>query len=196
MPTEHTTGILLRRVRAGDDEAMNDLVQRYLIPLQRWAAGRLPRDARDMMDTEDIVQETFFRAIPHLQKLEEEGQGAVLAYMRQAVLNIVRNELKRAGRRPQKVEMDATVLQHKGRSPLEDLLGKETAQRYEQAMSKLTPTEREAVTMRLEFGYRYQDIAVAMGSPSANAARMMVSRAVGKLAQYMAADEETATRSL
>jgi RNA polymerase sigma-70 factor (ECF subfamily) len=190
MTIEHTTGILLRRLRDGDDAALDQLGERYLGPLRVWAAGRLPRGARDIMDTEDIVQETFYRAIPHLQKLEEEGEGAVLAYMRQAVLNQVRNEIKKAGRRPTKVEPDDT-LRHAGRSPLDDLLGRESAERYERALSHLSPMEREAVTMRLEFGYRYQEIAVALGKPSANAARMAVSRALLRLAQHMAEEDGT-----
>jgi RNA polymerase sigma-70 factor (ECF subfamily) len=44
---------------------------------------------------------------------------------------------------------------------------------------------REAVILRLEFGFSHREIADAIGSPSANAARMLVSRAVEKLARGM-----------
>ena len=54
-----TTADLLDRVRAGDQEALNDLLERHVPQLKRWASGRLPRWARDIADTSDLVQETI-----------------------------------------------------------------------------------------------------------------------------------------
>lgn len=44
---------------------------------------------------------------------------------------------------------------------------------------------RETVILRVEFGYSYPEIATAMNYASANSARMMVSRALLKLADNM-----------
>ena len=50
---------LIERARSGDEEALNRLFVLHLKPLQRWASGRLPKWARDLADTDDLVQETL-----------------------------------------------------------------------------------------------------------------------------------------
>ena len=57
---------LLDRARAGDEEALNALLARHLPTLGRWASGRLPRWARDIADTTDLVQETVIARSRHL----------------------------------------------------------------------------------------------------------------------------------
>ena len=45
-PGPDTSLDLLRRAQAGDSEALNALIARYLPCLLRWATGRLPAEAR------------------------------------------------------------------------------------------------------------------------------------------------------
>ena len=56
-----STLLLLERARAGDEGALNDLFARYGPALRRWASGRLPRWARDLADTPDLVQDTLLQ---------------------------------------------------------------------------------------------------------------------------------------
>jgi RNA polymerase sigma-70 factor (ECF subfamily) len=95
----HSSLTLLERAQAGDREALEALVARYLPRLQRWATGRLPRRARDIADTQDLVQETFFRTFKAIDRFEARGDAALQAYLRQAILNRIREELRRARRR-------------------------------------------------------------------------------------------------
>ena len=74
-------------------------------------------------------------------------------------------------------------------SPLEDLVSKEVIESYEAGLSKLSETERAGVILRLEFGFSHGQVAEAINSPSANAARMTVKRAILKLAEAMEHDE-------
>ena len=46
------------------------LIARYLPRLQRWATGRLPRWARDMADTQDLVQEALFQTFKRIERFE------------------------------------------------------------------------------------------------------------------------------
>jgi DNA-directed RNA polymerase specialized sigma24 family protein len=59
-------------------------------------------------------------------------------------------------------------------------------EKYEAALATLGDVEREAVIGRIELGCSYQEIAALVDKPSADAARMMVTRALAKLAEIMA----------
>jgi hypothetical protein len=61
LPALDSTFDLVERAKSGDHDALNQLFARYLPPLRRWASGRLPRWTRDLMDTDDLVQETVVR---------------------------------------------------------------------------------------------------------------------------------------
>lgn len=179
-----TSVALLERVRLGDSEALDVLLRRYVPALRRWARGRLPRWARDMADTEDLVQETIVRTLRNLKTFEHRHEGALQAYLRQAVLNRIRDECRRVGKRPVIGELDEQ-LPDQGVSPLEAVVGVHAVARYEAALQLLKPEEREAIVARIEMGYSYAEIAVMLAKPSPDAARVAVSRALLRLAEQL-----------
>lgn len=179
-----STFLLIEQIRAGDKSALDRLLRRYLPLLTRWASGRLPRGARDLSDTEDLVQETIISALRHLDHIEIRGDGALQAYLRRAVLNRIRDELRRHGRRGSAETLDENV-RAKEDSPLEVAIGNEALERYEAALARLSATDREAVIARIELGQTYAEIASALGKPSTEAARMAVNRALARLARLM-----------
>ena len=178
------TAHLLARAQAGDEHALDRLFERHIPILKRWASGRLPRWARQIADTSDLVQETVIATLRNLPSFEARGEGALQAYLRQALINRVRNEMRRAMVRPAAADIDSQ-LPHDGTSPLEAAIGSQTLERYEAALARLTEDEREAVITRVEFGLSYAEVAEALGKPSADAARMTVVRALVKLAKEM-----------
>ena len=180
----HSSLTLLQRAQAGDRAALDSLIARYLPRLQRWASGRLPRWARDMADTQDLVQETLFQTFKRIERFEPRGEGALLAYLRQAILNRVREELRRAKRRPPRSELDSEA-EDNARSPLEEAIGQEALERYERALALLRREDRELVVARIELGYTNQEIAELLDKPTPNAARMAVERAIIRLAKEM-----------
>lgn len=182
--TWESTLSLLERARAGDQDALNDLFVRYASPLRRWASGRLPRWARDLSDTPDLVQETLLNAFRNIEGFEHRGEGALQLYLRRAVMNRIRDELRRAQHRPESTELDPALVDEAA-SPLESAIGAEAVERYEAALERLRDDEREMVIARVELGLTYSEIAAAAGKPSANAARMAVSRALIRLAEEM-----------
>jgi RNA polymerase sigma-70 factor (ECF subfamily) len=184
---EHTwesTLSLLTRARAGDGQAMNDLFARYLPGLQRWARGRLPHQLRDLADTSDVVQEALVQTFKQIEGFEHRGEGAFQAYLRQAVMNRIRDELRRADRRPAREPLEESR-PDQGVSPLEAAIGAEAVDRYEAALAKLTDAERELIVARVELGLTYGEVAAALNRPSTDAARMAVGRALVRLAEEM-----------
>lgn len=175
---------LLERARAGDRLALDELCARWLPPLRRWAAGRLPRWARDVTDTHDLVQDALLRTLSRIDQLEHRAEGAIEAYLRQVVLNRIRDEMRRVARRAPHQPLP----EHRATteaSPLEEAIGSQALQRYEAALARLSPAEREAVVARVELDYSYEEIAAALARPSAEAARMAVRRALLRLAREM-----------
>lgn len=175
---------LLERARAGDTDALNTLIGRYLPRLQRWASGRLPAWARDLVETQDLVQETVYKAFKQMNRFEVRGEGALQAYLRQALLNRIRSEIRRVSRRPLNDALD-THAADGGPSPLETAVGRETVELYERALARLRPDDREAIIGRVELGMTNDELADALGKPSPNAARMAVERALFRLAKEM-----------
>ena len=179
-----STFSLVARAQAGDEEAFDRLIKRHLAPLRRWAHGRLPKWARDVDDTDDLVQDTLMQTFRRLDVFEVRGPGALQAYLRQAVINRVRNELRKKGRRPEATDLNGLEAAA-GQSPLEAAIGKEAIARYERALAALTPDEREAIIGRIEMGYSYDELAELLGKPTADAARKAAQRALVRLTRQL-----------
>jgi RNA polymerase sigma-70 factor (ECF subfamily) len=179
---------LIERARQGDGAALDRLVARHLTPLRRWARGRLPAWARDVADTDDIVQDTLLRTVKSLDGFEARRPGALLGYLREAVLNRVRDEIRRTRRLPEDVTLDERE-PDAGRSPLEEAIGAEAIGRYQRALDALEPGDREVIIGRVEMGYTYEELAEALGKPSADAARKAAKRALVRLIERMDAEE-------
>jgi RNA polymerase sigma factor (sigma-70 family) len=182
-----TSGELLAKARAGDPRALSALFRQQGSALRRWARGRLPSWARRVTDTADVVQDALLQTFRHLDRFEDRGRGALQAYLRQAVDNRIRDELRRIGRRPlADVDAHSIRLRDQGPSPFDVAADAEHEHAYKDALSSLTPEERQLVVGRLELGYSYDQLALVSGRPTVEAARMAVRRAVTKLARRMA----------
>ena len=181
-----STADLLKRARQGDDDALNDLFRRHLSPLRRWARGRLPKWTRDLRDTEDLVQETLTQTLRRIDAFEPRHEGALQAYLRQALINRVRDEVRRVNRYPAPEGLDdADHPVDAAASPLEEVIGAQAMENYESALQRLRSEERELIIARVEMQQSYQQIAVAHNRSSADAARMAVTRALLRLAEEM-----------
>lgn len=179
-----STAALLTLVRNGDERARERLLTRLRPALMRWAHGRVPPRARDLHDTDDLVQRTLMRALDRLPEFESRHEGALLAYLRRILFNLVRDEARRVGRRPVHGELDETFPDG-GPSPVERAIGQEALENYERALETLSEERRMAVILRVEFGFSYDEIARALDRPTPVAARLLVTRALVTLARKM-----------
>jgi RNA polymerase sigma-70 factor, ECF subfamily len=182
--TAEATFELLVRVRNHDRQAVDALFARHLPRLRRWARGRLPSWARDAGDTQDLVQETLVQVFKHVERFEPRREGAFQAYLRQAVMNRIRNAVRDRGRRPDQTQVDE-AMPSSDLSPVERAIGIQHLERYEAALARLRPIEREAIVARLEMGHSYQEMAEMLGLASADAARKAAQRALARLADEM-----------
>jgi RNA polymerase sigma-70 factor (ECF subfamily) len=183
-PGLESTLALVTRAREGDRAALELIAERYQSALARFAHGRMPPVVRGLVDTDDIVQVVVTRALVRLDAIDLSLRGSLLSYLRSAVLNQIRDEIRRALRRP-RADGAMPDLPGLARDPLEQLISRETLERYNAALAQLPTDQQEAFMMRIEMGCGFREIAEALGRPSTESARMLVRRAIHTLARLL-----------
>jgi len=180
-----TTLGLLEQARHGDESAMDRLYRKVLPAVRQWARGQVPRESRGALDTDDLVQETLMRTLSHMTRLESSKDRGFYMYLREALRNRIRDELRRVRRRPETGGEDLGRIPEAAPGPLQQVIGKQSFERYEEALARLEPGDRAMVVARIEFGLGWSEIAEVSGKPSEDAARMTVSRALARIASEL-----------
>jgi RNA polymerase sigma-70 factor (ECF subfamily) len=175
---------LVLKARGGDRVAVVALLQRCLPEVRRWAHGRLPSHAREALDTGDLVQEAALHLLQRVDDFEPRHVGAMQAYLKQSIINRIRDEIRRVGRRPTPVEMTDEPPGDLP-SPLEVAIQNESYERYRNALEQLSARDRELVVARMEAQWSFAQVAERFGIATADAARMAVNRALKKLSKEL-----------
>lgn len=171
---------LVVKARDGNRDAAEALLQRCMPQLKRWAHGRLPAAARGALDTGDLVQETVLHVLRRLDTFEPRHVGAMQAYLRQSVINRIRDEVRRIGRQPTPVELPEDLRANVA-SPLESAVQAEGYDRYRAALAELNARDREMIVARIEVQWSLAEIAQRFKMSTPDAARMAVTRALKRL---------------
>ena len=181
--TPQTSERLLGRARAGDSRALSALLRRHLPSLRRWAHGRLPAWLRSVADTGDLIQNAVLNTVQRLHTFEHRGEKALGAYLRQAVLNQIRDEHRRFGRRGAPGEIPEDLAASTA-SPFDEASYAQIEGKYRAALARLRPADQELVVAHVELGYSHEQLA-CMTRKRPNAARMALRRALDRLADAM-----------
>jgi RNA polymerase sigma factor (sigma-70 family) len=175
---------LVARVRSGDQDALEAVCVRCLRGLHGFAAGRVPPRIRGMWDTQDLVAEALEKGLAKLLDLDLGRHGALMAYLRQVLRNLIVDKIRAADRAPRPTPLDDQHVDDT-LSPLERALDREKVELYEAALQCLKPRDAELIILRVEQQADYDEIAVFLSLPTANAARIAVRRALFRLAHEM-----------
>lgn len=173
---ESTRG-LVERGRRGDASAWETVFARITARLRFWTHRRMPRATRGQDQTRDVVQDAALGVWRNVNKLDLRKPGDLEAYLRGAVVNRIRDRARRIQREPQLVSVDPEIKDDLP-TPLNMALSGERWARYQAAFNELTAAQREAIVARVEMGCSWEQVAEAINSPSAAAARMQFTRAV------------------
>jgi RNA polymerase sigma-70 factor (ECF subfamily) len=181
-----TTLELVHRARKGDAGAQAILVERLYPRLTAFAHAQLPRRARSLKDTGDLVHEAILRTLANLHEFEPQHSGSLYGYLCRSVRNLINDEVRRVHRRPSSDGTVSGILDSRP-SQVEEAIGSEHRALYEQAYARLSETDRTAIHLRHELDLSYREIAEALGKPSPDAARVAVNRATVRLASLLEA---------
>lgn len=183
-PANDDTQVLLDRAKAGRQSALDLLFGRHLTSLRQWARGRLPPWARRTTDTADLVQDVLLRLFGRIDHFDARGKGALAAYLRQSIHNRIRDEIRFVNRRTI-VDIEDVRIPDMQPSPYEHAARAEDARRYRTALRRLAEGDQELIVGAVELGYNHEQLAVATGRPTADAARVGLHRALRRLADEM-----------
>ena len=147
---------LIERYRAGDERAATELVERHAAALARFAASLGERD-----EVEELVQDTFVRAFQALDGFRADSSLRTWLFTieRRLVLDRRRASSRRHARLSF-VEADAAV----AHTALDAVVAEETEARLQQAIARLSPTQREVFVLRVAEGRSYKEIAEIAGT--------------------------------
>jgi RNA polymerase sigma-70 factor (ECF subfamily) len=153
-----TDGELIVRFRAGDAEALDALLQRYEAPLFQFLFGVL----RDHHQAEDALQETWCRALTHLDGVDCDhlrGWLFTVAY-HQAMLTKRRQKGRVAAADGQRDRLIDPAPGPPAVAEREDEL-----RRLREVLERLPPGQREVIRQRIYEGKRFREIADALDCP-------------------------------
>jgi RNA polymerase sigma-70 factor (ECF subfamily) len=162
---------------------MGLLVARCLPDLRRWAHRRLPQWVRSASDTSDLIQDAVLGTLARLDAFQPQGRRALASYLRTAVRNRIADEHRRAARWLPSGEL-VDALASDTASPLQRAVGAENERRYRDALARLSSRDQQLIVAHFDLDYNHAQLGCMIGR-SPHAARMALTRAIGRLAARM-----------
>jgi RNA polymerase sigma-70 factor (ECF subfamily) len=148
---------LLARFRAGDGPALDALLERYESVLFPFLLGIL----KDHHQAEDALQETWCRALQHVDRVD-------WAHLRGWLFTVAYHEamlIKRRQKTRQAEEEGQGVVADAAPGPLQQAEQREELLRLRQLLERLPPAQREVIRRRIYEGQRFRDIAEELSCP-------------------------------
>jgi RNA polymerase sigma-70 factor (ECF subfamily) len=188
------TLLQIEAAKAGDQAALNDLLERYRGRVLQVVALRLARRRATLRgEEEDIVQETLLEAFLALERFVPRSDGAFLHWLSKLALNNIRDAGRRRTAKKRGGERAASpgaelgpVPAHSGLpgrepTPSQAACGRELAEQLESALISLPEQQRRIFVMRRLCGLSYKEIARELELGAVATARSSYARCLARL---------------
>ena len=157
---------LVGNAQLGDRTAFDGLVARTRDDLRATIAARLGSHLRSSVDIEDILQETYTRALQAIGNFRHNGPKSFLQWLRTIAEHVVLEAAKRQRRDPI-LQIDREA-QASDVSPSRDARRAERFERLQRALEELSEDHRQVVYLARIEGLKIREIAARMNrSPGA-----------------------------
>jgi len=143
--------------KCGSSQALARIYEKYVDMLLTLAMGLL----NDTAEAEDVVQDVFVSFAKSANGFTLRGN--LKAYLTTAVVNRVRDRIRRRRSRPTPREVEAPIASE-AQGPEEQLVFSEYAGRLSAALDQLPQEQREAIMLRLKAKMKFKDIARLQGT--------------------------------
>ncbi len=191
---------LVQAAQGGDMQALDDLLRRYEDRITRIVRIRLSAKLRRVVESVDVVQETYRLAFQNIEKLELRSTASILQWLARIAENHMIDVhrfhygLKRDKQREVNIEGprnlsgvhlgDASPAD-KGLTPIEMAERAEIKQLVDEAVAQLPDDDREVILLRSYHGGTWEFCAQQLGRPTAEATRQLHRRARMRLAKLL-----------
>jgi len=167
---------LITRWKSGDERAASALVARHASALARFAVAQGERN-----EVEELVQDTFVRAFNSLDGFRGESSFRTWLFTIERRLLVDRRRAEKRRRDRVEIQEDDAATEY---DALDGVVASETERRMRQAMSRLSPTQKEVFTLRVAEGLSYKEIAAAVGTTE-GAARVHYHNAMRAVKEFL-----------
>ena len=185
----------LANANAGDTVAQQELVEHCRSYLTVVARSELDPGLRTKEAVSDVVQETLVRAQQNLSRFEGTHEAELFAWLRRILLNHV-TDVRRKYRGSNKRDigresgLQAAMAAIDSATPGRAAIATEQIQRLRTALAGLPEDYRQVITLRNWECHSFAEIGEQMNR-SADAARMLWTRAVKQLGELIGEDDVT-----
>jgi RNA polymerase sigma-70 factor (ECF subfamily) len=167
---------LIARWKSGDERAASALVARHASALARFAVASGERN-----EVDELVQDTFVRAFNSLDGFRGESSFRTWLFTIERRLLVDRRRAEKRRRDRVEIQEDDASTEY---DALDGVVASETERRMRQAMSRLSPTQKEVFTLRVAEGLSYKEIAAAVGTTE-GAARVHYHNAMRAVKEFL-----------
>ena len=177
-----TDSQLVARAQEGDIPAFEELVKKY----QREIYGLAYRLVLDAEEAKELAQQAFLQAFVHIRSFRQQAQFRTWLF--RIAINQCYSYLKSKKKFGEPVDPEEFVTVGE-ESPEEDLVTKDRRQRLYIALERLPAKQRAVITLKLEQGLSYEEIARVLGGTT-GAARVNYCQALKTLKKYLQNEDE------
>lgn len=177
--------VLFNRYQAGDEQALNELFDRYYTRVHGIVRSRMGNRLGKYFEEDDIAQATFVSALKGVPGFEWRHDAAFYSWLSTIVENILRALVRKleTEKRDWNLDTSDTVILDDGSeftitgrtpgrepTPSQDLAAKEKADWVEHCLSELPEEEREVILLRDYMEHSWNEVARSLERPSADSA--------------------------
>jgi RNA polymerase sigma-70 factor, ECF subfamily len=167
---------LIERWRRGEQRAATELVARHADALARFAVARGER-----RDVEELVQDTFVRAFASLDSFRGDSSLRTWLFTIERRLMLDRRRAEKRGRGSVEIQEGDVSTEY---DALDSVVAGETEGQLREAITRLSPTQREVFALRVGEGMSYKEIADAVGTTE-GAARVHYHNAMRAVKEFL-----------
>ncbi len=188
---------LVRRFRAGDEDAGTVLFERLFPALRAGLRRRVGPLLRPKVGESDLIQSAYASVVRRLDEFRDGGPGSFRRWLAGILDHKVIDEIRRhqgRGKRERGREIGLDVLsedsipQGKGESPSRAAMAEESRRRIRAAVELLAPDHRAVVRLLHEKGLSMNEAATVM-ERSPEAVRKLYARALERLGVLLAEED-------
>lgn len=182
---------MLTQVRAGDGQALGQLLEMYRGYLNLLVRVQLDQRIRGKLDPSDLVQETFLEAHRDFRQFRGTTEAELMGWLRTILSRNMANQIRHFGTRQRDVRLERRLgdeldrssaamdraLVAAGSTPSQSAMRREKAILLANALERLPPDYRDVLVLRHLEGLSLREVAARMDR-TVNSVKNLWARAV------------------